>query len=103
PGRALLGTAPDLADEDDAVRVRVRLEELEHVDEVHAAHGVSPDADARGLPDAERRELPHGLVRERPRARDDAHVAGLVDVPGHDANLAGARRDDPGAVRADEA
>ena len=73
--RALLGAAADLADHDDAVRVRVGLEELEHVDEVHAADRVAADADARRLTDAERGELPDGLVGERAGARDDADVA----------------------------
>src|SRR5262249_49909605 len=40
---------------------------------------------------------------ERPRAADDADRAGLVDVPGHDADLALARGDDPRAVGADQA
>ena len=42
------------------------------------------------------------LVGERARARDDADVARLVDVAGHDADLALARRDDARAVRADQ-
>ena len=57
PRRALLGAAADLADEDDAMGVGIGLEELEHVDEVHAADRIAADADARGLADAPRREL----------------------------------------------
>ena len=37
-----------------------------------------------------------------PRAADDADRAGLVDVAGHDADLALAGRDDAGAVRPDQ-
>ena len=85
---ALLGAAADLADQDDAVGVRIGLEELEHVDEVHAADRIAADADARRLPDAARRELADRLVGERARARDDADVPGLVDVARHDADLA---------------
>ena len=48
-------------------------------------------------------ELTDRLVGERARAGDDADVAGLVDVPGHDADLALAGGDDAGAVGADEA
>ena len=64
---------------------------------------VAADADAGRLADAERGELADGLVGQRARARDDADVARLVDVAGHDADLALAGRDDAGAVRADQA
>ena len=46
--------------------------------------------------------LAHGFIRQRAGARDDADRARLVDVARHDADLALARRDDAGAVRADE-
>jgi hypothetical protein len=64
------------------------VEELEHVDEVVPFDRVAADADARRLADAEGRELTDGLVGERARARHDADAAGLVDVAGHDADLA---------------
>ena len=48
-------------------------------------------------------ELPHGFVGERAGAGDDADLAGVVDVAGHDADFALAGGDDAGAVRADEA
>src|ERR1700722_6776083 len=98
----LLRTAADLTDKDDAVGVLVGLEELEGVDEIHAAHRIAADSDAGGLPDPQRRELPYGLVGERARARDHADVAGLVDVAGHDADLAGVGRDDARTVGPDE-
>jgi hypothetical protein len=44
----------------------------------------------------------HGLVGQRAGARDDADLAALVDVAGHDADLAFVGRDDAGAVRADQ-
>ena len=87
---------------DNAVRVRVGLEQLEDIDEVHAADGISADADARRLADAERRELTDRFVRERAGARHDADVADLVNVARHDADLARPRRDDARAVRTDE-
>src|SRR5690606_9086465 len=101
-GRGLLVGAADLADHHDAAGRRVRLEELEAVDEVHAADRIAADADARRLTETARRRLPDRLVGERARARDDADRARLMDRARHDADLAFARRDDPGAVRADE-
>ena len=41
--------AADLADQDDALGLRIALEQLEHVDEIHAAHRIAADADARAL------------------------------------------------------
>ena len=46
--------------------------------------------------------LGDGLVGKGARARHNPDRAALVDVAGHDADLAGVRRDDAGAVRADE-
>src|SRR5438874_980658 len=40
----LLVAAADFADEDDPLGARIALEELEHVDEVHAAHRIAADA-----------------------------------------------------------
>ena len=45
----------------------------------------------------------HRLVRQRARARHDTDLTLLVDVPGHDADLALLGLDDTGAVRADQA
>ena len=41
--------ATDLANEDDAARIRIGLEQLEAIDEVHAADRISADADAGRL------------------------------------------------------
>ena len=64
--------------------------------------GIAADADAGRLADAELRELADRFVGQRARARDDADVAFLVNVPRHDADLALARRDDARAVRSDQ-
>ncbi len=92
----LLGVAADLADHDDPLRLGIFLEQPQHVDELHALHGVAADADARRLTEAELSELVNRLVGQRAAARDDADRALLVDVAGHDADLALVRRDDPG-------
>ena len=94
---------PISPDHDDAFGLRVALEELDDVDEVHAAHRIAADADAAALPEAVVGGLEHRLVGQRARARDDADAAGLVDEARHDADLAFARRDDAGAIRTDQA
>ena len=81
----------------------VGVEHLQAIDEIEPAHGIAADPDARGLTDAERRELTHRLVGEGARLREHPDGPLLVDVPGHDANLAFAGGDDARAVRANEA
>ena len=49
----LLVAAADLAHQNDAFGLRIALEQLEHVDEVHAAHRIAADADAGALPEAD--------------------------------------------------
>src|ERR1700693_1201249 len=101
-GGLLLGGAADLADHDDRLGLRIAEEELEHVDEFGALHRIAADADARRLAEAFDGGLEHRLVGERARARHDADLAALVDVAGHDADLALARRDHARAGRTDE-
>src|SRR5690349_22325072 len=90
-GGGLFVGATDLTDHDDAFGLRIAFEQLEHVDEVHAAHRVAADADAGALPETLVGGLEHALVRERARARHDAHAALLVDEARHDPDLAFAR------------
>src|SRR6266700_1136935 len=65
--------------------------------------GVAADSDAGGLANAEARQLIDGFVSERAAAADHANVSLLVNAAGHDADFALARRNDAGAVRANEA
>src|SRR5690348_3039921 len=101
-GRFFLGAAADLAHHDDAFGLRIVLEQLQAVDEVHAIDRIAADADHRGLAEADVGGLEHGFIRQRARARHDRDLAGLVDVAGHDADLAFAGRDDAGAVGANQ-
>src|SRR5690606_23351509 len=97
-----LGRAADLADHDDALGLRVVLEQLQAVNEVEALDRVAADADHRGLAEALLGGLVHGFIRQRAGARNDGDLARLVDVARHDADLALARGDDAGAVGADQ-
>ena len=102
-GGLLLRRAADLADHDDGLGFLVASEEGQAVDEVGAGDGVTADADAGRLPEPRSAGLAHRLVGQRARARDDADPAAPVDVARHDADLALVRRDDAGAVGADQA
>src|SRR5579871_4116777 len=101
-GGRLLRRAADLAHHQYRAGAGVRLEARQAVDEVHSLDRITADADARRLADPELRQLVDALVRQRPGARDDAHLARLVDVAGHDPDLARAGRNDPRAVGTDQ-
>src|SRR5262249_14142075 len=95
--------AADLADHHDRLGGAVLREQLEGCGVVGADDGIAADADAGGLADAQGRELIDGLVGEGPAAADDTHRPALVDMAGHDADLALlSRGDDARAVGADE-
>jgi len=78
--------------------VRVLLEPLQVVDEGSAHDGIPSDADAGGLPETHARQLVHHLIGEGAAPGDDPHVAGLVDVAGHDAYLGLPGGDDSGQL-----
>src|SRR5580700_392189 len=101
-GSCLLVAAADLPHQDDAARARIALEQLEHIDEIHAAHRVAADADAGALTESDLGGLKHRLVGERAGARHDAHDALLVDEAGHDPDLALSGSDHAGTVGPDE-
>ena len=58
---------------------------------------------AGGMSETDARRLEDRFVRQGAGARHDAHATRLVNEARHDADLARARRDDAGAVGADEA
>src|SRR6266446_9629256 len=99
----LFGVAADFANQNDGMRFRIGVEELNGVEERGADDGIAADADASGLSDAELRQLMDGFVGQRAAAADNADISRLVDAAGHDADFALARRDDAGAVRTNEA
>lgn len=102
-GGVLLSGTTNLTNHDDTVGVGVLGEDLEAVDEVGAAEGVTTDADDEGLTETSLGGLVDGLVGQGTGSRDDTDAAALVDEARHDTDLALAGGDDTGAVRADEA
>mmetsp|Transcript_39579 Transcript_39579/g.73797 ORF Transcript_39579/g.73797 Transcript_39579/m.73797 type:complete len:348 (+) Transcript_39579:63-1106(+) len=101
--RFLLGAAADLADHDDAFRLRVIGKTLQAVDEVRSVEGVAADANAGALAQAGHCRLVDRLVSQRSRPAHDANLALLVDVARHDSHLALARLDDARTVWANQA
>ena len=108
-GGFLFRCAADFTDHDDAMRVRVGIEQLDDFQVGGAVDRIAADADAGGLADAAAGELPDGFVGEGAAAGNDADLALLVNVTWRDANataavriLARAGRDDAGAIGADQ-
>src|SRR3954447_4605172 len=101
-GGLLLGVAADLAAHHDQLGLAVLLEELDDVDEVRAGDRVAADADDRAVAEAPLRQLVTDLVGQRAGARYQTDVALGEEVRGDDAHVGLARRQDAGAVRADE-
>src|SRR5580704_19214102 len=67
-----------------------------------ADYRIAANSNTGRLPDSQQRQLIHRFIRKGARARYHADLARLVDVAGHDPDLALARRDDTGAVGADK-
>jgi len=61
-GGFFLGSAPDLADHDNGLGLRVAQEEVEAIDEVGTVDRIATDTDAGGLSQADGRGLGHRLV-----------------------------------------
>src|SRR5207248_5318239 len=97
------GIAANFANHDNGVGFGVFVKHPERIGVGGANDGVAADADGGGLPDAAHGELVDGFVGESPRSGNNANVAFLVNVAGHDTNLAFTGRDDARAVGANEA
>ena len=97
-----LSSATDFSNHDDALGLGVLNEALKHVDEVGSVEWVTSNADDSRLSKAEAGGLVNGFVSERARPGDDSDLALLMDVAGHDSNLAFAWLDNAGAVGPNE-
>src|SRR3954468_17630149 len=101
-GGLLLGRPTDLAAHHDELGLLVVLEELDDVDEARARHRVAADADDARVAEPALGELVADLVGQRAGARHDADVALLEEVGRDDADVRLARRQNAGAVGADQ-
>src|ERR1044071_8210839 len=67
-----------------------------------AANRITANPDTSRLTVTTRSELPDRFVGERAGTRDHADFSWLMNIPRHDADLAGAWSDDSRAIRADQ-
>src|SRR5919109_4843924 len=95
-GAPLLLVAPDLADHDDQLGLRVVLEEGDDVYEGGADDGVAADPDDRRVAEAALGQLVADLVGERAAAGDEADVALREEVGRDDPHVGLAGREDSG-------
>ena len=70
---------------------------------VSAVYGIPPDADAGGLAVPGAGNLPNSLISKSSRTGNDAHLARLVNVAGHDADFALVGSDDTRTIGTDQA
>src|SRR5687767_2236455 len=94
--------AANLPDHDDATSLRIFIEQTDRVDEVRPDDGIAANANARRLAELPACELAHGFIGQSAAARDNADVSFKMNMPGHDPDLAPARRDDARAVGPDQ-
>src|SRR5713101_3303776 len=78
------------------------VKKFDRIEMRHPVDRIPANADTGRLAVAARRELPDCFVSECSGARDDANVAGLVNIPWHDTDFASTRSDDPRAIRSDQ-
>ncbi|KAG5461723.1 MAG: hypothetical protein BJ554DRAFT_6035 [Olpidium bornovanus] len=93
----------NLANQNNALSLRVVQEQPQAIHEVGAVERVAADAHTQALTQADLGRLVHGLVRERARPRHHADFALPVDVSRHDPNLALPGLDDARAVGTNQA
>ena len=102
-GRLLLHRAADLTDERDGFGAWVPVKAFERIARRRADDRIAADADERGDAEPRLHEVEAQQRAERPRPRDDAHLARLEHalVEGrHEADEGLAGRDQSGRVRA---
>lgn len=84
----LLSHTADLSNQDDAFRFRILEEHIEAINEVGAIERITANADAQRLAQAHLRGLVHSLIGEGARSGDDANLATLVNMAGHNSDFA---------------
>src|SRR5262249_6631240 len=85
-------------DHDHRFRFRVFIKQLQRINKVGSNNRIAPNADCCRLSNAALRKLVHRLIGQSSRTGNDPDISFLVDMPGHDADLAFSRRNDSGTV-----
>lgn len=98
----LLGRATNLTNHDDTLGLGVIGESLQAVNEVGSVERITANADAGGLTQVDIGSLSDSLVSQSTGARNDSDLSLLVDIAGHDTDLALLGLDNTGAVGADQ-
>jgi len=99
----LLGLTTDLTNHDDTFGFGIIDELSEHINEVSTVERVTANTDNRRLAKSLGSRLVNSLVGQSTRAGHDTDFTLRVDVTRHDTDLAFARLDDTGTVRANQA
>lgn len=86
-GGIFLGATADLTNHDDTVGLGVLEEDVEAVDKVGSAEGITADTNDERLAKAGLGGLVDGLVGEGSGTRHDTDAATLVDEAGHDTDF----------------
>src|SRR5437868_12425423 len=97
-GSGLLCVPANFPDHYYSLGLRIAVKQLERIQEICANDGIAADTDRRGLPNPPRCKLINRFISERPGSRNDSHRPFLVNLRGHDADLAMSRRNDARAV-----
>jgi len=87
-GGLLLGNTTDLTNENDALGFRILDEHIQAIDEICAVERITANAHAQCLAKTHLGGLMHGLIGQSARSRDDADLAALVYMAGHNADFA---------------
>ncbi len=101
-GGVFLSLTADLADHDDALRLRVIGEALEAVNEIGAVERISSNTDTGSLTKTNISGLSNSLVSQGSRSGNNSNLSSLVDVSRHNTNLALLRLDNTRAIWSNE-
>ena len=97
------GSTTDFTDHDDTLGFGIVGEAFQAVDEVSAVERITTNTDDGGLTEAVGGGLVDGFVGEGTGTRDNTNLTLLVNIAGHDTDLALTRLDDTRTVGTDQA
>ena len=99
----LFGLSTDFSNHDNTFGLWIVNEALEDIDEVSSVEGITTNSDDSGLSEVLGGSLVNSFVGQSTRSRNDTDLSFLMDVAGHDSDLAAITvswLDNSGAVRA---